>query len=456
MIRKRKTLNRSVGMFGMCWRRYIIFTNKKREISNSSNTPDLNSNDLTTHSQSFKGSVTKDSDQEDEEEYNVSALDAALSLRKHRKLNPSSLNAKSSSNSKPAGYKHEDDVGSPNVNNNNESTNIPSASASANQPQSRFIAPVSTPQVSHIQQFPTFVDPSKVEQKKRETEKSTQDFLNSIPSSLPKKPESQSNSNSRHSEPNLTATKNTKSFKFLPGSRIKLPPEQDARPEPKDQIQQTEQMPNSLDQSKVVSVGYVSNKNQTKKWNNETLKPRGLNSTDEEVKNFAVSGKIVEVDLRNRKTESNKSSTVVHTVPNKSTLPSSSSSSTHVLPIPHVQKKNNHDKTDNSADILAKSLDSIIKSADPSFLDPSYNRSLTNDKLTRFGGRPNQTNATPKPVNETEEDRAKRLRIEQARKMHENIERVMRQRDQRGGRSKGFNNVRKNQNQVQKKNPRGK
>lgn len=408
---------------------------------------------MTTHSKSFKGSVTKDSDQEDEEEYNVSALDAALSLRKHRKLNPSFLNAKSSSNSKPAGYKHEDDDGSPNaINSNNESTNIPSASAIANQPQSRFIAPVSTPQVSHIQQFPTFVDPSKVEQKKRETEKSTQDFLNSIPLSLPKKPESQPNPNSSHSEPNVVATKNTKPFKFLPGSRIKLPPEQDARPEPKDQVHQTEQMPSSLDQSKVVSAGYVSNKNQTKKWNNETLKPRGLNSTDEEVKNFAVSGKIVEVDLRNRKTASNKSSTVVHTVPNKSPLPSSS---TRVLPIPHIQKKN-HVKTDNSADILAKSLDSIFKSADPSFLDPSYNRSLTNDKLTRFGGRPNQVNATPKPVNETEEDRAKRLRIEQARKMHENIERVMRQRDQRGGRSKGFNNVRKNQNQVQKKNTRGK
>lgn len=70
-------------------------------------------------------------------------------------------------------------------------------------------------------------------------------------------------------------------------------------------------------------------------------------------------------------------------------------------------------------------------------------------------GTANQTNATPKPVNETEEDRAKRLRIEQARKMHENIERVMRQRDQRGGRSKGFNNVRKNQTKF-KKNPRGK
>lgn len=311
--------------------------------------------------------------------------------------------------------------------------------------QGRFVPAVFTALAPPAKSVPTLVKPSEIQAKREANAKLVDALLSSIPITLPKKP---GNSVISKDPTAPNTLDNDTSSSYLPGSHIKLPPGQEGVPV-NTKISKVREDPRNNTSSDQTSK--QNSRKSNSKPNMNGIRPRGLLSTDEEVKNFAVSGKIVEVDLRKR--DPNTTVTTTTVVPNKnpkshSTYSSSGDSSTSVGPKQRL----------GTSDVLAQSVDYILRSSEPSFIAPTYTKSQQHDKVAR-----SNTNSSSFAKNsqsdggsnsrvpgETEEEHQKRLRIEQARKMHENIERAMRQRDQRGngGNRKGNNNAtRKNQNQ---------
>lgn len=263
---------------------------------------------------------------------------------------------------------------------------------------------------------------------------------------------------------------------YFPGTRIKIPPAELERQLVR-RLQEQQKKSSKTSSQTISKNNNISTQNKKAKKNNNNQnqtqplpKPRGLLSTDEEVKTFAVSGRIVEVNLGSSKANKiPQSNNTYHQGPqnthNKTSNPNAPSGSNenskpdHMTsrisgiqkgPLPKSTKPNNSKEKNKELEGI---VDSILKEASQINLAPSLqplqHRSFRRLDDNRNSGSSSASSYTPELLRE--EEKKQKARIEQARKMHEDIERSMRLRDQRGNNRRGgykkYNNNNKNTQQ---------
>lgn len=226
--------------------------------------------------------------------------------------------------------------------------------------------------------------------------------------------------------------------RFLPAATVTIS-------EAKNEPGATSNLPASLPKKPIVTN--ISQNGKTRKnqggdntKNKIQIRPRGLLSTDDEVKGFAVSGRIVEVSLQNKHGKNSENSAQgpgsIDVTKSKITKEQKRVAGSEVASR-DTKSSTNVDvakPTDYDA-IINQSVETIFKTAAPSFLALTYSNRTRNyqNSSTKSNDQTNQSNhsRSNRRSDETDEDRRRRLRIEQARRMHEDIERSMRLRDQR-------------------------
>lgn len=397
--------------------------------------------------------ITKSSTDEDDEDESEAALNLALSLRKKQKQKPfvkQTTESVPTSKEKSKSAKKTD---------SNDSEEQPAAI------YGRFL-----PSLAPLQsQFATESNPV--------------DGLNSNPHTkdpiLPPKPEACSSNSYKSNQSTLPKLpdllQETDDDLYFPGTRIKIPPAELER-----QLVrrlQEQQKKSSKTSSKTISKNNnINTQNKKAKKNNNNPnqaqplpKPRGLLSTDEEVKTFAVSGRIVEVNLGSSKAnkipQSNTSHQGLQNTHNKTSNPNAPSGLNeytkpdHMIsrisgiqkgPLPNSTKRNNSKEKNKELEGI---VESILKEASQINLAPSLqplqHRSFRRLDDSRNAGPSSASSYTPELLRE--EEKKQKARIEQARKMHDDIERSMRLRDQRGNNRRGgykkYNNNNKNTQQ---------